>query len=94
MNALEVMSALCQSTRMNVVSLLVKAGADGMAAGALADATGSSHNTMSAHLAILFRAGLVESEKQGRSVVYRAKVEAVRKLAAFLQDVADGRLPA
>jgi len=42
---------------------------------------------MSSHLAILSRAGIVQSEKQGRSVIYRAESEVVRQLIAFLEGV-------
>mgnify|MGYP006175589727 CR=1 FL=1 len=36
------------------------------------------------HLAILGRAGLVRSQRRSRSIVYRAKPEAVAALASFL----------
>lgn len=89
MKALEIMSALAQPTRLAVFRTLVSAPPDGMAAGAIAEALGSLASTMSAHLAILQRAGVVSSVKSGRSVVYKAKPKAVTELAAFLTAVAD-----
>lgn len=93
MKAMQIMSALSQPTRLAVFRQLVGALPEGMAAGDIATAVGSSPNTMSAHLAILSRAGLVASDKVGRSVVYRAIVGPVRDLASFLT-VATGGLGA
>jgi DNA-binding transcriptional ArsR family regulator len=39
---------------------------------------------MSAHLAILSRAGLIRSERQSRSIVYRADLDGLRTLMLFL----------
>lgn len=87
MKAMQVMSALSQPTRLKVFTLLAEAQPDGMAAGALATASGTSPNTMSAHLAILSRAGLVKGAKAGRTVTYRADTKTVRELAKFLDGI-------
>ncbi len=50
--------------------MLVAAGKEGMASGDVADAVGVPRNLMSSHLAILAGAGLIASEKSGRSVRY------------------------
>lgn len=84
MQAMQVMSALAQATRLEVFRRLVDELPLGMASGDLAVATGSSPNTMSAHLAILTRAGLVQSVKIGRTVVYRADTSPVEELSEFL----------
>lgn len=84
MLALQIMSALSQSTRYETFRKLVEVLPDGMAAGDIATAVGTTANTMSAHLAIMSRAGLVLSEKIGRTVVYRAETSAAEELSAFL----------
>lgn len=84
MQAMQVMSALAQSTRLEVFQRLVAELPDGMASGDLATATGSSPNTMSAHLAILSRAGLVHADKMGRTVVYTVDTSKVMELSDFL----------
>ena len=56
----------------------------GLPAGEVARLLDVQQNTMSTHLAILSRAGLVGSRRQGRTVIYRAVVERVRELANFL----------
>jgi DNA-binding transcriptional ArsR family regulator len=47
---------------------------------------------MSAHLAILSRAGLARSRRESRQVFYAAELETVRRLVAFLvQDCCGGQ---
>lgn len=84
MLAMKIMSALSQPIRYETFRKLVAKLPEGMAAGDIAVAVGSGANNMSAHLAILQRAGLVSSEKSGRSIVYRAETEPVEELSDFL----------
>jgi DNA-binding transcriptional ArsR family regulator len=84
MHALQVMSALAQVSRFAAFRALVDALPGGMASSDIAAAIGTTPNTMSAHLAILSRAGLVSSEKIGRSVVYRAETAPADELSHFL----------
>lgn len=89
--ALESLSALSHETRLWVFRLLVQAGADGLAAGEIAEALGSRQNTMSSHLKILAQAGLIEDQRRGRRIVYRANYDTVRQLVLFLlQDCCAG----
>lgn len=91
MNAIAVMSALAQPTRLTVFSLLARAGDDGLTAGELAERTATPANTMSAHLAILSQAGLATSRRAGRNIFYSAVADAVRQLTVFLiKDCCDG----
>lgn len=76
--------ALSQETRLKAFRLLVKAGAGGLAAGALAEALGTPHNTLSFHLSHLSNAGIISSRKNGRSVIYSANFDATRDLVAFM----------
>lgn len=63
-----------------------------MPAGEIARQLAVPHNTMSSHLAILTRAGLVRSERQSRSIIYRAELAQLRDLIAFLlKDCCGGR---
>ena len=85
-------SALSQQTRLDVFRLLIKAGADGVLAGELAEQLDVRQNTMSANLTVLLNAGLVRNERQGRTVRYFADFDAVRGLLAFLmEDCCGGR---
>ena len=90
-HALSALSALGQSTRLGIFRLLIGAGPDGLLAGALAEAVGCPHNTLSSHLSILARAGLIRGTRDGRTILYRADVEAMRSLLVFLvTDCCDG----
>ncbi|WP_026784878.1 metalloregulator ArsR/SmtB family transcription factor [Pleomorphomonas koreensis] len=82
--ALDAFTALSQITRLQVFQLLVRHEPDGLAAGDIASAVGVPANTLSAHLAILTRAGLTTSERRSRSIVYRARTIHVSRLVDFL----------
>ncbi len=78
------MGALAQGTRLDVFRLLVRHEPDGLAAGEVARQLDVPQNTMSAHLAVLGRAGLVHSERRSRSIIYRADLDGLRALMLFL----------
>jgi ArsR family transcriptional regulator, arsenate/arsenite/antimonite-responsive transcriptional repressor len=85
-------SALAQSTRLLVFRLLIENEPEGLPAGEIARRMAVPHNTMSTHLAILTRAGLVIAERRSRSIIYRARLDAVRELAGYLvRDCCGGR---
>ena len=76
--------ALSQETRLRAFRLLVKAGPDGLAAGAISDALDTPHNTMSFHLSHLSNAGIISSRKESRSVIYSANFDATHDLITFI----------
>jgi DNA-binding transcriptional ArsR family regulator len=91
-NAIEVLSALAQDTRLSAFRYLVSCSPEGKNAGETAKRCKVPHNTMSTHLAILERAGLIDSEKQGREVIYSADISGLRGLVEFLaNDCCGGR---
>src|SRR3546814_19838321 len=79
-------SDVCSSdlTRLETFRLLVRHEPEGLAAGDIARSLDVPQNTMSAHLAILARAGLVRSERHSRSIIYRAELECLRTMMLFL----------
>ena len=83
-DAIIMFDALSQETRLRAFRLLVKAGPDGLPAGALSEKLGTPHNTMSFHLNHLSNAGIVTSRREGRSVIYVANFEVVRDLISFM----------
>lgn len=90
--AISGLGALAQSTRLDTFRLLVRHEPDGLPAGEIAHQLDVPQNTMSAHLGILARAGLVRSERHGRSIIYRADLDALRALMLFLvKDCCGGR---
>ncbi|HEY9454229.1 MAG TPA: winged helix-turn-helix domain-containing protein [Bradyrhizobium sp.] len=90
--AILALAALAQSTRLDVFRLLAKHEPEGLAAGDIAKALAVPQNTMSSHLAILSRAGLVTAQRFSRSIVYRADLKAFQAVVLFmLRDCCDGR---
>jgi DNA-binding transcriptional ArsR family regulator len=83
---LEALSALSHETRLWAFRLLVQAGCEGLPAGEIAEALGSRQNTMSTHLKILATAKLIDSERDGRSILYKANYDTVRELVLFLME--------
>lgn len=91
-SAITALAALAQGTRLDVFRLLVRHEPDGLPAGEVARQLGIPQNTMSAHLAVLTRAGLASSERHSRSIVYRADLARLRDLMLFLvNDCCGGR---
>ncbi|PWR21915.1 ArsR/SmtB family transcription factor [Zavarzinia compransoris] len=90
--AIEALGALAQPTRMAAFRFLVAALPEGVPAGDIAAALVVPHNTLSSHLAILARAGLVRSVRAGRTVSYRADLDGFQALVAFMtEDCCQGR---
>jgi ArsR family transcriptional regulator, arsenate/arsenite/antimonite-responsive transcriptional repressor len=90
--AILALAALAQGTRLDVFRLLVRHEPDGLPAGDIARRLAVPHNTMSAHLEVLTRAGLVSSERHSRSIIYRADLDHFRAVATFLlKDCCQGR---
>ncbi|WP_425908944.1 ArsR/SmtB family transcription factor [Nitrobacter sp. TKz-YC02] len=83
--ALDAFAALAQETRLRIIRLLVKAGREGMSAGAIGEAMDSaSASRMSFHLSHLEQSGLVESRREGRSIIYSAALVTLSNLVEFL----------
>lgn len=90
--AILALAALAQTTRLEAFRLLVRHEPQALAAGDIADHLAVPANTMSAHLGVLSRAGLVTSERRSRSIVYRADLARLSDLVLFLlKDCCQGR---
>ena len=91
-DAITAFTALAQITRLDVVRLLVRAGPEGLPAGDISKTLGVPHNTLSTHLALLTRAGLIRSRREGRSIIYAPDFGGMQNLIGFLmQDCCNGR---
>jgi DNA-binding transcriptional ArsR family regulator len=90
--AIAAFAALGQITRLETFRCLVRKEPEGVPAGELARLMSVPQNTMSAHLAVLSRAGLIRGERQSRTILYRADLDRIGALVSFLlQDCCDGR---
>ena len=82
--AVALLEALANETRLGVFRLLVEAGPEGLSAGSIAERMRARQNTMSSHLAKLQRAGIIDSWRDGRHIIYRADFDAFGDLIIYL----------
>lgn len=80
------LAALAQEHRLEAFRYLVQQGADGAAAGAIADHLGIPASSLSFHLAQLERAGLVLRVRKSRSLIYSADFAAMGALVGYLME--------
>ena len=91
-DAVTALSALAQPSRLELFRLLVQQGEQGLCAGDISEKLGVPKPTLSFHLKELNHAGLIEAERDGRSIIYRLHVSGMRELMAFLsEDCCQGR---
>ena len=78
------LAALAQATRLEIFRLLVEAGPEGVAAGEIGRRLGLPSPTLSFHLNQLRFAGLIDSRRQSRSIIYSANYPAMTGLIDYL----------
>lgn len=80
------LGALAQEHRLALFRLLVQAGPEGLAAGAIAEALGTPASSLSFHLSQLTHAGLIAQRRESRSLIYSADYGAMNALVGFLME--------
>jgi DNA-binding transcriptional ArsR family regulator len=91
--AIRALAALAQPTRLAALRHLISVYPRDVSAGEIAKLCRVPHNTMSAHLAALTRAGLVKVHRQGRRMGYGAELDGFRALIGFLVRDCGGARP-
>lgn len=93
LKAIEAFAALAQDTRMSIYRFLVKKASQSVRASEISDQLKIVPSTLSGHLAILKRAGLLRSTRHQREIHYVADIGAINELISFLlQDCCDGQM--
>jgi DNA-binding transcriptional ArsR family regulator len=87
------LTALAQENRLDVFRLLVQAGPEGLAAGAVASALALAPNTLTFHFDRLRTAELITVRRDGRSMIYAARFETMNALVGYLTDNCCGGAP-
>jgi len=77
-------AAMGSEARLHVLQTLVKAGPGGLTVGDIQARSGMAASTLAHHLRFLASAGLIEQEKDGRSVISRAAYQRLEALAGFI----------
>jgi DNA-binding transcriptional ArsR family regulator len=83
-NAIEAFAALAQPTRLEAFRLLVRVGPKGLPALEISRRLGTKPSTLSGHLAILKRAGVLTATRHQREIHYAANLSSVNALVQFL----------
>ena len=83
-NPIDQLSALAQETRLDVFRTLMASAPGEVAAGDIARRLGVQQNTLSTHLGILSRAGLIAARRDGRRILYCADVNGLNALLRTL----------
>lgn len=84
--AVKSLAALAQTQRLRAFRALVVAGPKGLTPGAMAEQLEISPSALSFHLKELANAGLVDSEPQGRYLIYRANFSRMTALLGYLTE--------
>lgn len=92
--AVPMLAALAQETRLAIFRALVQAGPEGLAAGRIAEAVGAPASTLSFHLKELSSNGLARARQDGRFIYYTADYAAMSELVSFLTEKCCQGMPA
>lgn len=91
--AINVLSALSQETRLRIVRHLVSCGDEGASAGEIGKVVDATSSRGSFHLSALENAGVITSERRSRSIIYRAEFDLLGRLISFLLNDCCGAHP-
>jgi arsenate reductase len=83
-NAIAILGALAQDTRLDVFRHLAQAGPQ--PAGQVGERFGLPLATLSFHLKTLQQAGLLDCRREGRQLIYQARCDAIVELMAYLTE--------
>jgi DNA-binding transcriptional ArsR family regulator len=80
----DIFQAIADPTRRSILALLA---AQTITAGAIADNFDGARSTISKHIQILTECGLVESKQQGREIYYEIKIERMKEIDLWLDQI-------
>lgn len=92
-DAVALLGALAQPTRLEIFRLLMRYRPHGLAAGEIGRLLAVAHNTLSTHLGALEQVGLLVSRREGRHVIFAAQAARADALLAFLGDACCSERP-
>ena len=91
--AIETFAALAQDSRMSIYKMLVREEPNGFPVGEISKRLGIVPSTLSGHLAVLKRAGLLKAVRHQREIHYTANIAAMNELVSFmLEDCCNGQV--
>lgn len=93
-DAVALLGALAQPTRLEIFRLLMRYRPHGLAAGDIGRLLAVAHNTLSSHLAALEQVGLLASRREGRHIIFAAQAPRADALLSFLSEACCTEAPA
>lgn len=84
--AITALGALAQTTRLDVFRLLVMTGPEGLPAGVIAERLGVLPSSLTFHLNLLHRAGLISQRRRSRQLIYAAEYATMNALLFYLTE--------
>lgn len=84
--ALAALAALAGESRLDIFRELVRAGPGGVPAGTVGETLALPSATLSFHLKELRAAGLVDSRREGRRIIYAADYDTMNALLVYLTE--------
>lgn len=85
-DAVEVLGALAQESRLEIFRFLIRSGPEGVPAGRLGEKLDVHSATLSFHLNALKHAGLVSARRESRSIIYTANFARMSDLIGYLTE--------
>jgi len=80
----DIFQAIADPTRRSILILLAS---QSISAGAIADKFDGARSTISKHIQILTECGLVESNQQGREIYYQIKIERMKEIDIWVDQL-------
>lgn len=84
--AAKALKELGHPSRLSIFRILVKAGYEGLPVGTLAQELEMPNSTLTHHISGLVKAGLVEQQRDGRTLYCIPQYKLLLELISFLQD--------
>jgi len=81
----DIFQAIADPTRRSILILL--ASSQSVTAGAIADNFDAARSTVSKHIQILTECGLVEANQQGREIHYQIKMERMKEVDLWMDEL-------
>jgi protein-tyrosine-phosphatase/DNA-binding transcriptional ArsR family regulator len=94
LDAVALLGALAQPTRLEIFKLLMRYRPHGLAAGDIGRLLAVAHNTLSSHLSALEQVGLLASRREGRHIIFAAQAPRADALLNFLSEACCTEAPA
>lgn len=85
-DVVKALGALAQETRLRIFRLLVVTGPEGLTPGHLSEQLATSPTALSFHLKELSHSGLIDVERDGRHLIYRAHFDRMNALIGYLTE--------